>query len=43
MEDEKIIELYWERDEAAIRETSKKYGAYCHSIAQNLLSVREDA
>lgn len=26
MEDEKIVELYWDRNESAIDESSKKYG-----------------
>lgn len=43
MEDSAIIALYWSRDEAAITETDKKYGPYCRAIAQNILSVREDA
>lgn len=43
MEDAKIIELYWQRDEAAITETAQKYGAFCHAIAMNLLQVKEDA
>lgn len=43
MEDERIIDLYWRRDERAIAETSDKYGAYCHAISMNILSVREDA
>ena len=43
MEDSKIIELYWKRDETAITETAKKHGAFCHSIAMNLLHVKEDA
>lgn len=43
MEDAQIIELYWQRDEAAISETAHKYGAFCHRIAMNILSVREDA
>ena len=30
MEDRKIIELYLSRDERAITETGRKYGAYCH-------------
>ena len=30
MDDSKIIELYMERSEQAISETSKKYGRYCH-------------
>ena len=43
MEDEKIIALYWERDEQAIAETNQKYGGYCHTIAMNILSSREDS
>ena len=43
MEDDKIVELYWDRDEAAITATSDKYGVYCLSISQNILGNREDA
>ena len=43
MEDSRIVELYWQRDPDAIRETSSKYGAYCFAIADNILSSREDA
>ena len=43
MEDQAIIELYWERDETAIRETDLKYGRFCHSLALNILSLREEA
>ncbi len=43
MEDTGIIELYFARDESAIKETDKKYGAYCTAIAMNLLNSREDA
>ena len=43
MEDEAILQLYRTRSEAAIRETSKKYGAYCYRIAYNILSCREDS
>ena len=43
MEDEKIIDLYWERSETAISETSEKYGRYCHYIANNILHNDEDA
>ena len=43
MEDEKIIALYWERNEDAIRETDIKYGRYCHAIAYNVLYSHEDA
>lgn len=43
MEDDKIVELYWERKEEAIRETSLKYGRLCTYVAQNILSSREDS
>lgn len=43
MQDEKIVELYWQRDESAIRETRDKYGAYLHKIAYNILSDAEDS
>lgn len=43
MEDERIVELYWERSESAISETAKKYGKYCHYIAYNVLSSDPDA
>ena len=43
MDDEKIVELYWERDENAIRQTQLKYGRYCYSIAFNILGDREDS
>lgn len=37
MEDARIVELYWERDEAAIAESSAKYGGYCYQIAFRIL------
>lgn len=43
MEERQIIDLYWARSEAAISETAKKYGKFCHSIAFNILSNREDS
>lgn len=43
MEDQQIIALYFARNEAAIKETDRKYGSYCHRIARNLLQIREDA
>lgn len=42
MEDEKIIDLFWNRDESAIAETSSKYGRLCFYIANKILSSRED-
>ena len=43
MEDEQIVQLYWERSYRAISETAYKYGTYCRSIAQNILQNPEDA
>ncbi len=43
MEDAKIVQLYWDRDEQAIPATSDKYGSYCASIARNILGNAEDA
>ena len=43
MEDDKIVQLYWDRDETAITATSDKYGAYCLSISRNILGNNEDA
>lgn len=43
MEDIEIIDLYWNRNETAIKETDNKYGRFCHSLAMNILSVWEDA
>ena len=42
MEDEKIIALFFDRDERAIFETREKYGPYCTAIAYNILSSFED-
>ena len=42
MEDEKIIELYWQREECAIDATAEKYGHYCTAIAHNILHSRRD-
>lgn len=43
MEDKRIVDLYFERSEAAISETHKKYGKYCHCIAYNILNSKLDA
>ena len=42
MKDAEIIELYFSRSQSAIAETEKRYGAYLHTIAANLLRCRED-
>ena len=43
MDDTKIVQLYWDRNEQAIPATAEKYGRYCASIAQNILGNKEDA
>lgn len=43
MDDDRIIDLYFERSESAISETSEKYGRYCYSISNNILHSQEDA
>ena len=40
MDDDAIIRLYLERDEGAVQATAQKYGAYCSTIAQNILNDR---
>ena len=42
MNDYEIIQLYWDRDEAAIERTKESYGPYCTSIAQNILKDPRD-
>ena len=41
--DETIVELYWARDERAIKETDRKYGAYLMTVAHRILQSREDS
>lgn len=43
MEDKQIVDLYWARSETALLETEKKYGRYCHYIANQILRNDEDA
>ena len=43
MEDREIIELYWQRDENAIRETDSRYGSYLLAVARNILNDQEDS
>lgn len=38
MDDKEIIKLYFDRDEAAIKETDQKYRPYCFSISNNILA-----
>lgn len=43
MGDREIIELYWQRNEAALEESQRAYGGYCFAVANNILADREDA
>ena len=43
MDDKEIVELYWQRNEQAIKETADKYGAYCRKISLNILSDLSDS
>ncbi|NLD50266.1 MAG: sigma-70 family RNA polymerase sigma factor [Clostridiaceae bacterium] len=43
MEDSHIVNLYFDRSEAAVSETAHKYGRYCYSISYNILHSHEDA
>ena len=43
MDDSKIVDLYWARSDSAIAETAKKFGAYCRTIAYNVLQNPEDS
>ena len=43
MKDSDILDLYFARDERAIKETDKKYGRYCRTIAYNVFANDEDA
>lgn len=41
--DEKIIEMFFKRDEKAISAASEKYGSYCRAVARNILGNEQDA
>ena len=43
MEDKQIVDLYFARNESAIRETEQKYGKYCYYIAYNILHDHADS
>lgn len=42
MNNQDIIELFWQRSEQAIHETASKFTSYCYTIAWNLLGNAED-
>ena len=43
MNESDILALFWARDEAAIAECERKYGAECRRIAERILNSPEDA
>ena len=43
MDDQVIVEQYWQRSEQALTETARKYGGYCHSVAMRILQNKSDA
>lgn len=43
MDDNEIIDLYFDRSETAISQTAAKYGSYCYRTAFNILSNKEDS
>ena len=43
MNDLDIVELFWQRNEEAIKQTQIKYGGYCYKIANNILNNNEDS
>lgn len=42
MKEEKIIELFFARDEEALRQVEQQYGDLCNYVASNFLCMRED-
>lgn len=43
MEDQKIVALFWQRDQQALRQTQTRYGAYLMKVAVNVLGDPEDS
>lgn len=43
LEDNEIIELYWQRSQRAITETDGKYGGRLQTLSMNILHDRQDA
>ncbi len=43
MDDLSIIEMYFARNEQAVKETDAKYGKLCYSVAYNILNNNEDS
>ena len=43
IDDEKIIEMFFERSEQGIRELDIKYGIVCHNLSYHIVGSRRDA
>jgi len=43
MTDKQIVALFWQRDEAALRESESAYGAYCRALAERIVSAEDAA
>ena len=43
IEDEKIIEMFFNRDQQAIHELDMKYGKICRNLSYNIVNSRLDA
>lgn len=43
MKDQQIVALYWQRNPEAIGQSRSKYGAYCFSVANQILASPEDS
>ena len=42
-DDEKILDLFFAREEQGIRELDAKYGTICHTLSYNIVNSRQDA
>ena len=43
IDDERIIALFFQRDQQAIQELDAKYGKICHSFSYNIVNSWQDA
>lgn len=43
MDDQSIVQLFFERSERALAELDAKYGKLCHTLSRNILNSRQDA
>lgn len=43
MDDEQIIDLFWQRSEDAINELDAKYGRLCHTLSYQIVNDQQDA